>query len=73
MANVKELKRRILDEIEWKVKKGTCSLSELADGYRALCLAEVEVMPLFDDPDEGEPEPPGNVAYQEETAIGFCD
>ena len=81
MADVEKLKDKILGKIESIINDDenrhayhNCTLSELAEAYKALYFADIDVMPLFGDSGtETAAEPSGNNRYENETAIGFCD
>ena len=74
MADVEKLKDKILRKIESIIDDDNCTVLELAEAYKALCFANIDVMPLFDDSGaETVAEPSGNNRYKNETAIGFCD
>lgn len=56
MADVEKLKDKILGKIESIINDDenrhayhNCTLSELAEAYKALYFADIDVMPLFDD------------------------
>lgn len=76
MVSVEEVKQKILEQIDSKLDHfryddNTQNICNLAQAYKDLSIADVQIMPLFDD--VADSKATGNISYEEETNIGFCD
>lgn len=76
MVSVEEVKQKILERIYneldgFGLDNNIQNVCNLAQAYKDLSIADVQIMPLFDD--VADSKATGNINYEEETNIGFCD
>ena len=76
MVSVEEVKQKILEQIYNELNglrygDTVQIICNLAQAYKDLSIADVQIMPLFDDVADNKAT--GNISYEEETNIGFCD
>lgn len=76
MVSVEEVKQKILERIYneldgFGLNNNIQNVCNLAQAYKDLSIADVQIMPLFDD--VADSKATGNINYEEETNIGFCD
>lgn len=76
MVSVEEVKQKILEQIYNELNglrygDTVQIICNLAQAYKDLSIADVQIMPLFDDVADNKAT--GNINYEEETNIGFCD
>lgn len=76
MVSVEEARQKILERIYneldgFGLDNNIQNVCNLAQAYKDLSIADVQIMPLFDD--VADSKATGNISYEEETNIGFCD
>lgn len=76
MVSVEEVKQKILEQIYNELNglrygDTVQIICILAQAYKELSIADVQIVPMFDD--VADSKATGNISYEEETNIGFCD